>query len=52
MGGHGMTIAFTAPWHKASFDHFQREALPQLLADHLPLVDYQINETGQYSIRK
>lgn len=34
---------FLATWHKASFDNFLNDALPQLLADRLPLAGYAHN---------
>jgi hypothetical protein len=39
----------SAPWHKASFDHFLNERLPQLLAEHVPLVGYTVTATDEYT---
>ncbi|MHB9133687.1 MAG: hypothetical protein ACYDBB_21700 [Armatimonadota bacterium] len=36
-----MTLAYTAPWHRASFDRFVHDRLPALLAERLPLAGYQ-----------
>jgi hypothetical protein len=44
-----MTISTTAPWHKSSFDHFLNEHLPQLLAEHVPLIGYTLTTTDQYT---
>ena len=38
-----MSIHYQTPWHKASYDRFLSDALPQLLAERLPLVSYQVN---------
>ncbi len=46
-----MTISMTAPWHRVSFDRFLNESLPQLLAEHLPLVGYAVTATEQYTCR-
>ncbi len=46
-----MSINFSTPWHKASFDRFIQERLPQLLAERLPLVGYQVQSTGRYTCR-
>jgi len=46
-----MSINFSTPWHKASFDRFIQERLPQLLAERLPLVGYQAQSTGRYTCR-
>lgn len=44
-----MTIHMTAPWHKASFDHFLNESLPQLLAEQVPLLGYTVTANDQYT---
>jgi len=44
-----MTIDFSSPWHKASFDRFLQESLPQLLAERLPLTGYHAEPTGRYT---
>ena len=36
-----MTHMYSAPWHRASFDRFITERLPELLAQRLPLAGYQ-----------
>jgi len=46
-----MTLKSATPWHKASFERFLRDRLPQLLADRLPLVGYQAESTGRYTCR-
>ncbi|MHB0935988.1 MAG: hypothetical protein ACYC6A_06315 [Armatimonadota bacterium] len=35
-----MNTNYTAPWHRASFDTFVHERLPELLATHGPLIGY------------
>jgi hypothetical protein len=42
-----MTINYSTPWHKASFDRFLQERLPQLLAERLPLTGYHAEPTGR-----
>ncbi|MCW3053282.1 MAG: hypothetical protein JWN14_2452, partial [Chthonomonadales bacterium] len=37
----------SAPWHRASFDLFLSEKLPQLLASRLPLGGYQVTLTSE-----
>jgi hypothetical protein len=37
----------SAPWHRASFDLFMQEKLPQLLASRLPLGGYQVRLTSE-----
>lgn len=37
-----MSINSKTPWHKASYDHFLNDSLPQLLAERLPLAGYQV----------
>jgi hypothetical protein len=39
-----MSINSKTPWHKASYDRFLNDALPQLLAERLPLAGYQVLE--------
>ena len=46
-----MVLNVTTPWHKASFDTFLNERLPELLAERLPLVGYQVTETDTYACR-
>ncbi len=41
----------SAPWHRASFDLFMGEKLPQLLATRLPLSGYRITSTSETSCR-
>ena len=41
-----MSLNPTTPWHKASYDQFLSDSLPQLLAARLPLADYRVSETG------
>ncbi len=41
-----MSLNLSTPWHKASFDKFLYDDLPQLLADRLPLAGYQVTEAG------
>jgi len=38
-----------APWHKASYDRLLNERLPQLLAEHAPLVGYTVTPTDDYT---
>ena len=40
-----MLANFSAPWHKASYDKFLNEGLPQLLAEKMPLGSYRV-ESG------
>lgn len=44
-----MTLTTAALWHKASFDTFLNERLPQLLAEHVPLIGYTVTATDEYS---
>ena len=37
-----MSVQTATPWHKASYDQFLHVRLPQLLAERLPLADYQV----------
>jgi hypothetical protein len=39
-----MSINHRTDWHKASYDHFLTDALPQLLAERLPLASYRVVE--------
>jgi hypothetical protein len=41
--------ATTAFWHKASYDRFIQEQLPQLLAERLPLAGYRVNIANVYT---
>lgn len=49
MGEYGMTIRYSAPWHKASFDAFLNDSLPRLLTEHIPLAGYIVEAIGPYS---
>lgn len=44
-----MTISLSAPWHKLSFTRFLFERLPHVLAELVPLIDYTIASTDQYT---
>ncbi|MBV9257887.1 MAG: hypothetical protein JO215_07700, partial [Ktedonobacteraceae bacterium] len=44
-----MTIRYSAPWHKASFDAFLNDSLPRLLAEYIPLAGYAVEATGPYT---
>ena len=46
-----MSINWSTPWHKASFDKLMQERLPQLLAERLPLTGYHVESTGRYTCR-
>ena len=46
-----MTINITAPWHRASFETLLNERLPQLLAEHVPLLDYEWESIDDYTCR-
>ncbi len=37
-----MSICVKTPWHRASFERFLHDTLPQLLAERLPLVGYRV----------
>ena len=39
-----MSLNPKTPWHKASYDQFLNDTLPQLLAERLPLAGYQVIE--------
>jgi hypothetical protein len=41
-----MSINSKTPWHKASYDRFLNDSLPQLLAERLPLAGYQVFENS------
>ncbi|MCB0124450.1 MAG: hypothetical protein KDE58_19475, partial [Caldilineaceae bacterium] len=43
------TDKFRADWHKASYDRFLNDRLPQLLADRLPLVGYTSTITDSHT---
>jgi hypothetical protein len=42
-----MSIDWSTPWHKASFDRFIQDRLPQLLAERLPLAGYTVQPNGR-----
>ena len=44
-----MTTNMNTPWHKASFDTFLNESLPQLLAKQVPLIGYEKRTTDDYT---
>jgi hypothetical protein len=46
-----MSINWSTPWHKASFDKLMQDRLPQLLAERLPLTGYHVESTGRYTCR-
>ena len=46
-----MNINPFAPWHKASYNQFLNERLPQLLAERLPLAGYQVESTSAHACR-
>ncbi|MCE5322492.1 hypothetical protein LLG46_04150 [bacterium] len=46
-----MQGSYTAPWHKASFDHFVNQKLPELLAAKLPLAGYNAEQVDDYTCR-
>ena len=46
-----MAVDPRAPWHKASFDRFLNERLPELLAARLPLAGYRVEPTGTHTCR-
>ncbi len=46
-----MTMNTTAPWHKASYETFLNERLPQLLAEHISLLDYEWETVDDYTCR-
>ena len=46
-----MSVNVATSWHKASYERFLDEWLPQLLAERLPLLSYSVVETGTYACR-
>ncbi|MFC1974861.1 hypothetical protein ACFLXQ_00510 [Chloroflexota bacterium] len=46
-----MSINLSTPWHKASFDIFTQDRLPQLLAERLPLAGYHVEPAGSRACR-
>jgi hypothetical protein len=46
-----MTVNYSAPWHKESFDNFIQQRLPKLLAERLPLGTYQVQPTDTRTCR-
>ncbi len=44
-----MSLNGSAPWHRASFDRFMQDRLPQLLTDRLPLAGYRLKSTGVHT---
>src|SRR5688572_26818494 len=46
-----MTVHHAAPWHRASYDHFLHQRLPQLLADRIPLAGYQVQALDEATCR-
>ena len=44
-----MTLKDAAPWHRESWDRFVNELLPDLLRERVPLVDYRMESTGDYT---
>lgn len=46
-----MSSFYSAPWHRASFDKFISETLPELLASRLPLTGYTSEQTDEYTHR-
>ena len=44
-----MTLNLDVPWHRESFDLFIYQRLPQLLGEHLPLADYQVEQQDSYT---
>jgi hypothetical protein len=46
-----MSVNVATPWHKASYERFLDEWLPQLLAERLPLLSYSVVETGTTTCR-
>lgn len=43
--------AWSAPWHKESFDRLLRESLPALLAQRLPLAAWHAEPEGEFTFR-
>ena len=46
-----MTLKTSAPWHRASWDRFVQDLLPQLLDDRLPLAGYLVEAEDTYTCR-
>jgi len=46
-----MAINYSSPWHRASYDAFVNERLPQLLASRLPLAGYSVDQSADYTCR-
>ena len=44
-----MSTFAETPWHRASWDKFINETLPELLGERLPLTSYSVTETGIYT---
>lgn len=42
-------MSINAPWHKTSYNRLLNERLPQLLAEHAPLVGYTVTQTDDYT---
>src|SRR4051812_24631580 len=42
-----MSMQYSTPWHRRSYEKFVRESLPQLLKERLPLADYSVVDLGQ-----
>ena len=40
-----ISAAYTAPWHKQSYDRFIQERLPELIASRLPLASYHVKSS-------
>lgn len=51
MGGNLMQSSYTAPWHKASYERFVSQKLPELLAAKLPLAGYNAGQVDDYTCR-
>ncbi|MEN6355459.1 MAG: hypothetical protein ABFD83_00080 [Armatimonadota bacterium] len=46
-----MQSSYTAPWHKASYERFVSQKLPELLAAKLPLAGYITEHVDDYTCR-
>ena len=44
-----LNTLYAAPWHRASFDRFLWDTLPQLLVSRVPLVGYRVEKAGEYT---
>lgn len=44
-----MTISMATPWHRTSFERFLYDYLPQLLAEHVPLLAYTVTSSDPYT---